>query len=146
MRLSYTMGEALSKHSASSLPTWRGRDLSSRRMQDVVRDLEIGQFINSASVQKLQIGWSGARRKVMNIKATPGKKPFYKILYIQKTEMARSLRERSTSLSRMLCVTSNQGQFLSHHRNVAVFKPFIYLGRSNPLHVTLSCRVAVERR
>ena len=31
-----------------------GRDLSSRRTQDVVRDLEIGQPINSKSVQKLQ--------------------------------------------------------------------------------------------
>src|SRR6266516_1680527 len=31
-----------------------GRDLSSRQMQYVVKDLEIGQPINSASVQKLQ--------------------------------------------------------------------------------------------
>src|SRR5260370_33247207 len=32
-----------------------GRDLSSRQTQYVVKDLEIGQPINSASVQKLQI-------------------------------------------------------------------------------------------
>ena len=31
-----------------------GRDLSSRQTQYVVKDLEIGQPINSASVQKLQ--------------------------------------------------------------------------------------------
>ena len=31
-----------------------GRDLSSRQTQQVVKDLEIGEPINSASVQKLQ--------------------------------------------------------------------------------------------
>ena len=32
-----------------------GRDLSSRRTQHVVKDMEIGQPINSESVQKLQM-------------------------------------------------------------------------------------------
>src|ERR1700730_11068825 len=48
----------------------------------------------------------------------------------------------------MLCILPLRvtGQSLFHQLNVAVFKPFIYLGRSNPLHVMLRCRVAVERR
>jgi hypothetical protein len=40
-----------------------GRDLSSRQTQYVVKDLEIGQPINSASVQKLQTALHAKRRR-----------------------------------------------------------------------------------
>ena len=40
-----------------------GRDLSSRQTQYVVRDLEIGQPINSASVQKLQMALHARERR-----------------------------------------------------------------------------------
>ena len=40
-----------------------GRDLSSRQTQYVVKDLEIGQPINSASVQKLQKALHAKARK-----------------------------------------------------------------------------------
>jgi hypothetical protein len=44
-----------------------GRDLSSRQTQYVVKDLEIGQPINSDSVQKLQMALHAkARREVLS--------------------------------------------------------------------------------
>src|SRR6266498_497557 len=40
-----------------------GRDLSSRQTQYVVKDLEIGQPINSASVQKLRVALHAKQRR-----------------------------------------------------------------------------------